>query len=274
VFNSLKISLAFLVTGIVCAVFSDPVITFFTQSLKPEYQDRFRSLNDFIFVVIIAFVLYFEIKRHERALTWSEEEYRHLFESNPNPMWIYDNETLRFIKVNHAAIEKYQYSHDRFLKMTIYDIRPSSDHGKLQLYLNENQDSVQVAGVWRHMKANGDIFNVSIISYPVFFDDKRCSLVMSTDVSQILENERKLQEAYQKIKMANAALVQINWSNSHELRKPLCSILGLIDLLKKETSERERNEMLGLMEKCSWELDEVLKHNSNKVTRMEVQEIA
>lgn len=33
----------------------------------------------------------------------SEEKYRYMFENNPQPMWIYDLETLSFLEVNDAA---------------------------------------------------------------------------------------------------------------------------------------------------------------------------
>jgi len=50
-----------------------------------------------------------------------------LFENNPLPMWVFDLETLAFLAVNQAAIVKYGYSRDEFLRMTLQDIRPPED---------------------------------------------------------------------------------------------------------------------------------------------------
>ena len=55
------------------------------------------------------------------------EEYRILFESNPQPMWVYDAETLAFLAVNEAAEQAYGYTREEFLSMTILDIRPAED---------------------------------------------------------------------------------------------------------------------------------------------------
>ena len=44
-----------------------------------------------------------ERKRGEEALRASAERYRSLFEGNPNPMWVFDSETLSFLAVNDAA---------------------------------------------------------------------------------------------------------------------------------------------------------------------------
>ncbi len=50
------------------------------------------------------------------------EEYRVLFDGNPHPMWIFDSETLRFLKVNEAAVHHYGYKPNEFLSKTLRDI--------------------------------------------------------------------------------------------------------------------------------------------------------
>ena len=50
-----------------------------------------------------------------------------LFDRNPLPMWIYDLQSLAFLAVNDAAVERYGYSREDFLAMTIADIRPPDD---------------------------------------------------------------------------------------------------------------------------------------------------
>jgi PAS domain S-box-containing protein len=270
-FNSLKIPLSFLITGILWALFSNPIITFFFRHLTTTEQDSYRSLNDLVFVIIISYVLYVKIKKQQHEITKSEEEYRQLFESNPNPLWIYNNK-FRFVKVNNAAIEKYGYSRRKFLKMTIDDICPSRDNEILNEYAREHQKDFRLTGIWEHKKADGGTFTVSIVSYPVLFNNQQCKLVMATDITELIVKERKLEDAYQKIKTSNEVLLQIAWSNSHELRKPLCSILGLVSLLK-EASEQERDEFLRLLEISSTELDQVLRQNNEKVNEIEIAEV-
>ena len=68
-----------------------------------------------------------EKKKAEGLVKISEEKYRTLFLKSPLPKWIYDNETLKFVEVNEAAIRHYGYSREEFLNMTIKDIRPAED---------------------------------------------------------------------------------------------------------------------------------------------------
>src|SRR5260221_14164402 len=152
--------------------------------------------------------------------------------------------------------------------MTVYDIHYAADQEILSHYLNEHQEKFRLAGIWKHLKAKGESFMVSIVSYPVLFNDQPCNLVMTTDITELIEKKKKLEAAYQKIKTSNETLLHIAWSNSHELRKPLCSILALVDLLK-EASEQEREEFLRLLEISSKELDQVLRQNNEKVNEME-----
>lgn len=271
-FASLRIPVTFLIIGICWALFSNPVITFFARHLAPSEQDSFRELNDLIFVLIITFVLYVKIKKQQHKLARSEEDYRQLFESNPNPLWIYNNESLRFVKVNGAAIEKYGYSKKKFLKMTTRDICPACIYENKADYSFEPNAGPKQEGIRKHVKITGEIFDVSIISYPVLFNSEQCILVMAADISEVIEKDKKLQQAYKKIKTSNKALLEIAWSHSHELRKPLCSILGLVPLLKEADNEHERDELLSLIEICSNELDGVLKLNSERVTEMDMQE--
>ena len=268
--KSLRIPLAFLITGIVWAFISDPIITLFFGHLTAVQQDLLRSFNDLLFVIIIAVVLYLEIGRQQRKLTRSEEQYRQLFESNPNPMWIYNMDDFKFIKVNNAAIAKYGYSMKEFLNMNIFEIRPSKDHQKIKKFIEEIKDGIKSSGVWEHIKANGETFKASIVSHTVKFENKNCSMVMATDITELLDKEEKLQQAHQKIKKHNETLLDITWSNSHELRKPLCSILSLVNLLQQPISEQEKTECLTLLQQCATELDEMSRKNNEKLDKLEI----
>src|SRR4029077_9951942 len=53
----------------------------------------------------------------------SEEQYRVLFDHNPNPMWVYASSTLEFLAVNEAAIRLYGYNRNDFLGMSCEEIR-------------------------------------------------------------------------------------------------------------------------------------------------------
>src|SRR5215469_15426673 len=54
--------------------------------------------------------LSFKVERqqqHEDELRLSEKHYRVLFDENPQPMWVYDRDSLQFLTVNAAASRQY-----------------------------------------------------------------------------------------------------------------------------------------------------------------------
>jgi len=53
--------------------------------------------------------------------------YLSLFILNPEPMWVYDLETLRILDVNEAATRRYGYLRHEFLALTVKDLRPPED---------------------------------------------------------------------------------------------------------------------------------------------------
>ena len=115
-----------------------------------------------------------------------------LFDRNPLPMWIYDLQSLAFLAVNDAAVERYGYSREDFLAMTIADIRPSDDIEALHRNIAAVGDSIDRAGTWRHVKKDGELIHVEITSYPLDFLARRAELVIAYDVSRQVADEANL----------------------------------------------------------------------------------
>ena len=132
-----------------------------------------------------------ERKHFEEALRDSEERYRLLFESTPQPIWVYNEDTLGFLAVNEAATRTYGYSRNEFLSMTIYDLRAQEDIPTLMIKHDPND--LVISSPWRHKTRTGQTIYVEISSHPVVFDGKNSRLVIANDVT-----ERKLLDEKQQ----------------------------------------------------------------------------
>ncbi|HEY9648365.1 MAG TPA: PAS domain S-box protein [Chroococcidiopsis sp.] len=135
-----------------------------------------------------------EHQQAETALSESEHRYRLLFEQNPNPMWVVDTESLRFIAVNAAAIRHYGYSKDEFLSMTALDIRPAADGPKITQFLREQTELTTAdIGVWQHHKKDGTVIDVEVSAMRITWEGKPAIVTMINDITERRRAEQYLQ---------------------------------------------------------------------------------
>lgn len=124
-----------------------------------------------------------ERRRINNELKDSEKKYHNLFDLSPIPMWVYGQETLKFLNVNKAAIEHYGYSKEAFLSMTVNDIKPSEEVARMEEVITHIENSKNLKSIYRHLKKNGELIDVEIQSSEIYFNDNKACLVLSNDIT-------------------------------------------------------------------------------------------
>jgi PAS domain S-box-containing protein len=128
--------------------------------------------------------------RAEEELRRSEKQYRLLFQDNPNPMWVFDLETLAFLEVNESAILHYGYSREEFLAMKMSDLRllEGGSH-PTGVHLTDAESG----RVWKHRRKDGAFIDVEVVWGPMVFRNRFAALTMVTDVTERRRNEHRNQ---------------------------------------------------------------------------------
>ena len=171
-----------------------------------------------------------------------DAQYRILFDSNPQPMWVYDARTFRFLAVNDAAVSHYGYSRSEFMSMTIKSIRaPEIVPGLLK-------ETAVNSAVCKHRKKDGSSIDVEVTSNAIVFDGKQAQLVLALDVTEKLKARYELQEKADEL----ASMTQQLWhasklvtmgelagSIAHELNNPLATVSLRVETLLEQLAHDE-----------------------------------
>ena len=136
----------------------------------------------------------------------SNERYRLLFDSAPQPIWVYDENTLTFLAVNEAAVKTYGYSREDFLSMTINDIRADEELPALLIKTSIEQSEPLISSPWRHRRKDKSTIYVETVSHPLVLQGTEARLVIASDVS-----ERRLLDEKQRSMHASLQQSAIEW---------------------------------------------------------------
>ncbi len=147
-----------------------------------------------------------EQKEDELRLLESESTFKALFYKHPNPMWVYDTETLYFLAVNDAAIKFYGYTHDEFFRMTVRQIRPKEDVEELISAIRNNDFDQYSDKTWRHLKKDGSPIFVKLQSNPINFRGKNARVVLAIDITKEVEAEAKTEKIYKYLERFQEAV--------------------------------------------------------------------
>jgi two-component system, cell cycle sensor histidine kinase and response regulator CckA len=141
-------------------------------------------------------------ERAEEEIRKSERQYRMLFASSPQPMFIFDREHHAFLDVNEAALVHYGYAREEFLAMRIEQLRPAEDVEIFLRSLAESTESLRFPGVWRHRKKNGELIEVEASHHDIEFAGRPARLVLVHDVTEKRRSEQSVHKLLQAVEQA------------------------------------------------------------------------
>lgn len=120
------------------------------------------------------------------------------FDKHPNPMFVYDIDTLEILEVNKSTVQKYGFSRDDFLQLTIEDIRPPEDIPELRERLKhiKRTSNVSDGGTFRHQTKGGKVLNVQITAQYFSVRGRDTRIVHVHDLTETLRLKNEIEETY------------------------------------------------------------------------------
>jgi len=208
-----------------------------------------------------------ELKVAERIVDFIDKEsnLRAILDNSDRVTWLM-NTRFELIDFNAAFSEeiKKRYNHTPRVNQNILEFSKSEKekntwrsrfesalNGKPSIYLDQES-------------TNGIDRVLEIKIYPIKEIGKIKGVsVFIEDITQLKDSEFKLIEKNRDLQKVNSELDSFVYRVSHDLRAPLTSILGLINLMKIETSQEKIAEYIELQERSIKKLDLFIKEIIN-----------
>ncbi|HEY1777890.1 MAG TPA: ATP-binding protein [Solirubrobacteraceae bacterium] len=169
------------------------------------------------------------------SLRGSELQLALLFDHSPEPMWVYDRDSLRILAVSNAALAAYGYSREEFLAMKITDLRAPDAVPTLFDFLDTARGREHLgfcaADPWRHVRRDGTVIDVEVSSDDLLYEGRECRIVVSQDVTE--RNRATAQVAQARDQAVEASNLKSAFlaTMSHEMRTPMQGVIGMNEML-------------------------------------------
>jgi two-component system cell cycle sensor histidine kinase/response regulator CckA len=171
--------------------------------------------------------------RLRREADEAERRARLTFEAHPQPMWMFDVDTLAFLAVNDAAVYHYGWSRDEFLAMTIMDLLAPDDAASPLPPTAERSGTRGEVALAHHRRRDGTVLDMEIVSHELELDGRRVRLVMATDVTDRARTRAALHETEDQLRRVQRveALGRIAGGVAHDFNNLLTTIRGFGEML-------------------------------------------
>lgn len=160
--GALKIAFLYTVAGILWITLSDRLLLLLQRHFDLAFVLLLSSIKGIGYVLITGILLYQLIRLYTRRLANSEQQYRSYFEDNPIPMWIISRRTMLFSAVNDAAIRRFGYTREEFLRMSLLDLLPPEKINSTILAFREVSAGINELGVWPHLHRDGSFVSTHL----------------------------------------------------------------------------------------------------------------
>ena len=167
----------------------------------------------------------------------SEEKYRTLFNSDPNPIFILSRNTFKILDMNQRAQDSYDYSPDELLGTPFLQLGDENDQELAEGLKNLSENESLLFTKKRHFRKDGKPFFVNInISYAKY-GEADVIVAATTDITEVIEKETQLIQAG---KMTTLGVMAAGMA--HEINQPLNVIQVCADFFLKMLNRGQKIE--------------------------------
>ncbi len=225
------------------------------------------------------------IKKRQRS---AAEQDPRLFDCNPQPSWVYEEKTLRFLAVNQAAVEFFGYPANELVDAAVADLAVPEQKADFRKAMTETGEELDPVRPWRLRKKSGITIEVELSSRSVVFHGTRAFLVACRDITEQKRTETQMIAFSEMGRRLSAArtrkdAAQIVMATAETLFRwdacvfDLRSETGgnLVSILCLDTIDGSKRDVTGQCLDCppGTHAAEALEHGARLILRQEVEKV-
>ena len=183
--------------------------------------------------------------------------YEHILENSLNEIYIFDQDTLKFIHANKSALLNLQYSLVELKNKTPIDIKPDFTNKKFKSMIAPliNDEVDKIIFTTRHQRKDGSIYPIEVHLELSEYQNKIAFVAIILDISERVSAQEK--ERINEEKLAHMDRVSIFGEMAagiaHEINQPLTAISAYASagLRRIDSEEINISKLKDLFEKIS-----------------------
>lgn len=217
----------------------------------------------------------------KKNLLQSELRFRTLFNVAQDAIFMMEDN--RFIECNQATLNIFGCKEEQIVGETPVrfsppkqpDGRPSADSAleKINAAINDQPQFFE----WKHIRYDGTPFDAEVSLNKLEIDDHVYLLAIVRDVTDRKQAEKAIKKKNKELLQINEELDRLVYSASHDLRAPISSLLGLVNLLREEKDPDKIAELVDHQERSLLRLDkfiqDIVDYSRNKRLDFEMRPI-
>jgi PAS domain S-box-containing protein len=267
-----KATFAYLTISATWIVLSDRAILFVSNGLQKEDILLLQSGKGIFFVSFTALLLHLALRKYSKKQHKYINEIKRSAEENEklvnilncvSNMAILTNEESRISWVNKAFNEFTGYTTEEILGQFPFILHKEKTDQNTLAKIKERCSRYEFfKEELLNYKKNGEHYWVELSFSPLFSPGNEFKGYITI---QSVITDRKIKD--EQIQQQNEVLREMAWLNSHEIRKSVANMLGLLALCPDQQTEEE-SEVFRLLNKSTQELDTALKRIADKSNKV------
>jgi two-component system, cell cycle sensor histidine kinase and response regulator CckA len=170
----------------------------------------------------------------KRLLKDKDKKFRLLFQENPQPMWVFDAESLNILEANAAATALFGFTAAEFRSMTLADMQGEEEARGFSEWLRQPEHPTLSA--WRHCTKGGCLIDIEMAVHEIDYGGQKAQLAILLDISGRRDLEEQLRQA-QKME----AVGMLAGGVAHDFNNLLTIINGYSQLILNHLGPGDSN---------------------------------